>query len=72
MSFLKPKVNVPNPAAAPPTPDLTPPDQKIGKENSTSAGELRRRKGRSALRIDLQHGGSGLSAGQTGVNVPQR
>jgi hypothetical protein len=71
MSFSKPKIQTP--AAAPPTPDITPAEQKLGSaENPTAAALDKRKKGRSALRIDLQHGGSGLSAGQTGVNVPTK
>lgn len=68
MSFAKPKIKTP--AAAPATPDIRAPEQVLGGENPTTAAHLRKKKGRAALRIDLQHGGSGLSAGQTGVNIP--
>jgi hypothetical protein len=71
MSLSKPNIPPP-PAAAPPTPDLNPAEQRIGSENPTADKLNKRKKGRSALRIDLQHGGSGLSAGQTGVNVPTK
>lgn len=73
MSFMKPKVTTQSaPAAAPPTPDVAPAEQKLGSENPTADAINKRKRGRSALRIDLQHGGSGLTAGQTGVNVPTK
>jgi hypothetical protein len=70
MSFSKPKISTP--AAAPPPPDITPAMQKIGAGDPTADEINKRKKGRNALRIDLQHGGSGLSAGQAGVNVPTK
>ena len=68
---LTPKVQkVETPAAAPPPAAATVAEQKLGGENSASSEVARKRKGRSGLRIDLQNGGAGVSAGATGVNVP--
>lgn len=71
MSLSGPKIPPP-PAAAPPTPNLEPAKQELGAGEESSAAMNKRRKGRSALRIDLQHGGSGLAPGATGVNVPMK
>lgn len=66
---LTPKMPAP-PAAAPSAPDMTPARQRLGSENPTSANLKAKKKGRGGLRIDLQHGGNGLSVGATGVNIP--
>ena len=70
MSFPKPKI--PTPAAAPPAADITPAEQKLGSNDARSNEQMRRKKGRASLRIDLQHGGSGMSPGATGVNIPTK
>lgn len=69
MSLPKaPKIQAP--AAAPAAPDLTPARQKLGSANPTTVSQVTKKKGRSALRIDLQTGGNGLYAGRAGANVP--
>lgn len=70
MSLSPPKIKPT--AAAPPPMDMTPAQQELGGDNQKTMELARKRKGRSALRIDLQHGGSGLSAGGSGVNIPQK
>ena len=58
------------PAAEPPRPDANPAAQQLGAEEASSENLKRKKKGRNSLRIDPQHGGSGVSPGQAGVNVP--
>lgn len=70
MSLGKPKIDVPTPAAEPPRPDIQGPQQQLGAEEVSSENLKKKRKGRGALRIDPQHGASGVSPGATGVNVP--
>ena len=65
-----PKINTNTPAAEPPRTDMSPAKQELGNEETSSENLKKKRKGRSALRIDPQHGGSGVSPGQTGVNIP--
>jgi hypothetical protein len=68
---LTPKVaKVETPAAAPAAAAVTTPEQKLGSDKAGSSEVARKRKGRAGLRIDLQSGGAGVSAGATGVNVP--
>jgi hypothetical protein len=65
-NMFKPKVPD-TPAVAAPTPNMK--INKLRTEGSTTrAQSTSKRKGRSALRIDLQSGSAG--AGGTGVNVP--
>lgn len=73
-SLFKPKVpKTPTPAAAPPPPEESPTAPVLNEGDARSAAESRlssaRRKGRNALRIDLQVGGAG--AGGTGLNIPR-
>jgi hypothetical protein len=71
MSLGGPKIPNPvAPAAEPPRPDESPAQQQLGAEEASSENLKRKKKGRNALRIDPQHGGSGVAPGQTGVNVP--
>lgn len=67
-NVFKPKTNKSTPAAAPPIKKIEPPQRKLGSEDDADQN-LRRRRGKGSLRIDLQTGGNGLS--KTGINVPQ-
>jgi hypothetical protein len=51
---------------------MTVAQQKLGGDEPESNKLKNRRKGRSALRIDLQSGGAGVSPGAVGVNVPSK
>ena len=71
MSLNGPKIpEQKTPAAEPARPDESPAAQELGAEEASSENLKRKKKGRNALRIDPQHGGSGVAPGQTGVNVP--
>lgn len=45
--------------------------QRLGVDEEGNR-EKRRRRGRAALRIDPQSGGSGAAVGATGVNIPMK
>ncbi len=66
MSLPKPKIPPPT-AAAPAQPNLDPARRELGGGDEKAAAVVKRKKGRSGLRIDLQNGGMG---GGTGANVP--
>lgn len=68
MSLPKAKKIEP-PAAAPPIPKIEPPTQQLGGDNPKTAAAIRKRAGRSALRINTQTGAAGVSALRIGTNV---
>lgn len=66
---FKPKIPK-QPARAPDAPALEAPQREIGGSNPTQQAQLRKRRGRGALRIDPQTGGVGSR--NTGLNIPQK
>jgi hypothetical protein len=64
MSILPKAPKIKTPAAAPVQPALEAPKQELG--GDTSAAATRKRRGRSALRIDLSGGAS------SGLNIPTK
>ena len=67
--MFKPKLPAP-PAAAPPAASNEAPVQELGGQ-SEARQDQRKKRGRSALRIDPQTGGV-PSGGGSGVNVPMK
>lgn len=72
MSIGKPQeLRIPSPEVRQPTqPSLDAPALKLGSAPTAETNKNKRKKGRNALRINPQHGGTGVSPGQTGVNIP--
>lgn len=68
--MFKPKINNKTPAPPPPTPKIEPPKREIGGEDDQKASLRKKRKGRSALRIDPQTGG--VPNGGQGLNIPMK
>lgn len=63
---FKPKLNTSAPAAPPPLPSDKAPERLLGSEKNRKGD--RRRRGKEALRIDLETGG--VPRTKTGLNVP--
>lgn len=67
--MFAPKVKTPSPAPAPAAPKIEKPQRELGDEADSQ--ELRKKRGRNALRIDPQTGGVAGGGGQ-GINVPMK
>lgn len=66
--MFKPKINSSTPARLPDPAPLEAPKQKLGGEDEDKLD--RRKRGRSALRIDPQTGGVAKTG--TGLNIPMK
>lgn len=69
-NIFKPKIPKQETPAPPPAPPTDEPKKLEQAESAARTAHKNRRKGRSALRIDLQAGTAG--AGGTGINVPHK
>ena len=69
-NMFKPKINNATPAAAPVPQQIEAPNRELGGEDERRE-DLKKKKGRSSLRIDPQTGGVNSSGGQ-GINVPMK
>jgi hypothetical protein len=68
--MLKPKITNKTPAPAPEPMKLEAPERKLGGEDERRE-DVRKRKGRSSLRIDPQTGGVSSNGG-AGINIPMK
>lgn len=68
--MLKPKIDNKTPAAAPTAPKIEAPQRELGGE-ADNQEQIRKKRGRSSLRIDPQTGGVN-SKGGNGINVPMK
>ncbi len=67
--FLKPSIPSASAAAAPATPAAKPKRLSLDTNNSKRSQATQKRKGRNALKIDLQAGTAGADG--TGLNIPR-